>query len=247
MTLTDRICGTDSMIDISLIPVFGTSQVDSFYNLLLDGVYKLSSSSCASYYHICDTPQPLPDISSGVLRSRPKTLLQSPKDAHDRHFKREFFDRAARFLARFVDRRSAFLQDFSSHEPNRSLNFTVALLLQRQRSHSFRTLQERRNKDGSARQEKQKYAAKTEKVRTLQNCETFAGKGLRAFLPVRTAISWRVLAYRFNLKNSAQIERESWRSTGCKGRSFWRWIKPFPDIPIVLPEDAAFPQEGGAS
>ncbi|MCY7276511.1 MAG: hypothetical protein LH702_22945 [Phormidesmis sp. CAN_BIN44] len=107
------------MIDISLIPVFGTSQADS--------VYKLTSSSCEPSYHIFDTPQPLPDIRSGVLQSLQKSFIQPPKDAHDRHFKSEF-----------IDRTIAFLQDLGFHEPKRSLNFTVATRWQRQRSHSFR-------------------------------------------------------------------------------------------------------------
>lgn len=204
------------MHDISLI-----------YSLLTDNFYQVSESSQESSYHICDTPQPLPDISSGVLRLLPKSLTER---SHDRHFKSEFLDRAI-----------AFLQDLGFHEPKRSLNFTVATRRQRQRSHSF-TLRSCR----SAWQEKQKYAAKTEKVRTAQNCEALTGKGLRAFLPVRTAISWRVLAYRFNLKKSAQTEREAGRSTGYEGRVFLRRIEPLPDSAIVV-QSAIFLQEGGAS
>ncbi len=237
MTLTDRICGTDSMIDISLIPVFGTSQVDSFYNL---HVYKLSSSSCASYYHICDTPQSLPDISSGVLRSVPKSFIQSPKDAHDRHFKREFIDRAALLLAEFDDCFIALLQNFSFHEPKRSLNFTVATRWQRQKSHSF-TLRSCR----SAGQEKQQYAPSTENLRAYQNCKTLTDKGLRSFLLTLLVSAWCVPAHRFNLKKSAQTEREERRSTGCKNCTFLRWIDPHPDSAIVV-QSAIFLQEGGA-
>lgn len=209
------------MIDISLILVFGASQVDSFY--------KLFSLSYTPFYTTGETPQALP--------GKEFELQTTPKRAIVQHFKREFFNRAALLLAEFVDRFIAFLQDLGFCKPKRSLNFTVALLLQRQKSHSF-TLRSCR----SAWQEKQKYAASTEKVRTLQNCETLIGKGLRAFLLVRTVISWRVLAYRFNLQESAPTEREARRSTGCEGRSFWRWIEAHHDIPIVV-QSAAFLQK----
>lgn len=218
------------MIDISLIPVFGTSQVDSSYSsysLLLDSVYKLTSSSCASYYHICDTPQSLPDIRSGVFRTIQKSFIQSPKDAHDRHFK-----------SKFIDRRSAFLQDFSSYEPKRSLNFTVALLLQRQRS--CRRSQENANvsivsilHDLIRSSGDRCYAA--------QNCETLTHRGLRAFLLA-------CAASRHTFKKSLQIELKpdeseprsthsrsrSTQRIGDRGRGFLRRIVPRPDIPIVV-------------
>ncbi|WP_143162129.1 hypothetical protein [Phormidesmis priestleyi] len=151
-------------------------------------------------------------------------------------------EKCAIVLARFLDRFIAFLQDFGFCKLKRSRNCSIATRWRRQKSHSF-TLRSCR----SASQEKQRYAASTEKLRAYQNCKTFTGKGLRAFLLVRTAISWRVLAYRFSLKKSAQIEREAGRPTGYQERSFWRWIKPFPDSEIVLLEDAAFLQTGGAS
>jgi hypothetical protein len=211
------------MIDISLIPVFGTSQVDSFY--------KLTSSSCASYYHICDTPESLPDISSGVLRSLQKSFIQPPKDAHDRHFKREFLDRTIEFL-----------QDLGFHEPKRSLNFTVATRWQRQRSHSFRMLRSCR----SASQEKQQYAPSIKNLRAYQNCKTLTDKDLLAFLLTLLVRAWCVPAHRFNLQKSAPTEREARRSSCDQGRVFWRRIEPRHDIPIVV-QSAIFSTKGGAA
>jgi hypothetical protein len=229
------------MHDISLIPAFCPTRADTFYSFLEGGFNKLLSLSCASYYHIFDTPQPLSGIRSGALRSLQKSLTERSRD---RFLNREFFNHAGTIAAEFDDRFIAFLQDFSFHEPKRSLNFTVATRWRRRRSHSF-TLQARGKKDGSARQERRKYAASTENLRAYQKCKTLTDRGLRSFLLTLLVRAWCVPAHRFNLQKSAPTEREAGRSTGCKNCTFLRWIDPHPDIPIVV-QSAIFLQEGGA-
>lgn len=117
----------------------------------------------------------------------------------------------------------------------------------RHKSYQIIAIDTRQNEALLIGQDEPEYAPSSRKYAVRAKHETLTGRSLRAFLPAFAVRAWNAIAHRYSLEKPLQTGAQTLQATGYRGRSFWRWIEPFPDVPICIPEGARFLKKGGAA